>query len=69
VRWADFGSVLAEGVDQNYILVYVCSSIKLPRTAPLVLGVLGSDNYNSSFGRQQIKKLDIPFMFTIVTLP
>jgi hypothetical protein len=53
VRWADFGSVLAEGaIDQNYIYIYMLSSIKLPRTVPLVLE---SDNRNSSFGQQQIK--------------
>jgi hypothetical protein len=56
VRWAGFGLVLAEDIDQNYI--YVLSSIKLTRTAPLVLGgILESDNHNSSFGQQQIKEL------------
>ena len=44
MRWADFESVLTEGVDYIYMLF----SIKLPRTAPLVLG---SDNRNSSFGQ------------------
>ena len=37
--------------------MYVLSSIKLSRTAPLVLGILESDNHNLSFGQQQIKKL------------
>jgi hypothetical protein len=41
------------------------SSIKLPRTAPLPVVVLESDNHNSSFGQQHIKKLDIPFMFIV----
>ena len=59
VRWggSDFGSVLAEDVGQNYI--YMLSLTKLPHTAlaPLVLGILESDNHNSSFEQQQIKKL------------
>jgi hypothetical protein len=38
-----WAAFLAEDADQNY--------------APLVLGILESDNHNSSLGQQQIKKL------------
>ena len=50
MRWAGFGSVLAEDVDHIYMLL----SLKLPRTAPLVLGILESDDHNLSIGQQQI---------------
>ena len=53
MRWAGFGFVLAEDVGH----IYTLSSIKLPRTAPLFLGILESDNHNSSSGQRQIKKL------------
>ena len=37
--------------------IYMFSSIKLPRTAPLVFGILESDDHILSFGQEQIKKL------------
>ena len=61
MHWAGHGSVLAEDVDQNYI--HMLSSIKLSHTAPLLLGILESDNHNSSFGQQQIKKLHTIYVY------
>ena len=45
------------------------SSIKLSRTAPLVLGTLESDGHNLSFGQQQMIKSYIPFMIIVTRLP
>ena len=37
--------------------------MKLPRTAPLVLGILESDDHNLSFGQQQIKNLHTIYIY------
>jgi hypothetical protein len=55
VSWAGFGLVPPEDVNQLYI--YMLSSIKLPRTAPLVSGILESDDHDLSFREEHIKKL------------
>jgi hypothetical protein len=60
VRWAGFGPVPAEDVNQIYIYA---SSMELTRTAPLVLGILESDHHNLSFGQQQIKKLHTTYVY------
>ena len=62
MRWAGFGSVLAEEVDQNYI--YMLSSIKLLRTAPLVLGILESDITIHRLDNSRLKSY-IPLMFIV----